>query len=399
MKNALELFPPSKEAASARLHAFVSKAGQEYARNRNFDLGPDQHQSVSLLSPYLKLKLLDERTVVRAVLAKHDEKSADKFLAEVFWRTYWKGWMELRPSVWDHYVNDVNQLRNEIQTQAGLRAQWESACFGQTGIAPFDHWAEELVQTGYLHNHARMWFASIWIFTLKLPWQLGADFFLRHLLDGDAAVNTLSWRWVAGIQSVGKTYLADPDNIAKFTLGRFASINNLAQTAHPIPATPAPNPEILPPSPPLPLSQSYGLLVHTDDLDVDRLERFAATPRAHAVLVADAEHSPWHMSQNVESFRSQAAKSVAQERRLDVLKNAQELAEWGSKNGLEQIVAPYAPVGPTRSVIEVYRTMNHVVPLSQYRRPLDEFAWPLATKGFFPFRKHIPRLVERFVRD
>ena len=43
-----------------------------------------------------------------------------------------------------------------------------------------------------------MWFASIWIFTLKLPWQKGAEFFLRELYDGDAASNTLSWRWVAG---------------------------------------------------------------------------------------------------------------------------------------------------------------------------------------------------------
>jgi deoxyribodipyrimidine photo-lyase len=65
---------------------------------------------------------------------------------------------------------------------------------------------QELVETGYLHNHARMWFASIWIFTLRLPWELGADFFLRHLLDGDAASNTLSWRWVAGLHTKGKHY-------------------------------------------------------------------------------------------------------------------------------------------------------------------------------------------------
>ena len=61
-----------------------------------------------------------------------------------------------------------------------------------TGIEGFDDWARELVDTGYMHNHARMWFASIWIFTLRLPWALGADFFLRHLLDADAASNTLS---------------------------------------------------------------------------------------------------------------------------------------------------------------------------------------------------------------
>ena len=67
---------------------------------------------------------------------------------------------------------------------------------------------KELKETNYLHNHARMWFASIWIFTLDLPWQLGAEFFMKHLYDGDAASNTLGWRWVAGIQTQGKNYLA-----------------------------------------------------------------------------------------------------------------------------------------------------------------------------------------------
>jgi deoxyribodipyrimidine photo-lyase len=73
------------------------------------------------------------------------------------------------------------------------------ATFGRTGIACFDQWTGELLETGYLHNHARVWFSSIWIFTLRLPWKLGADFFIRFLNDGDSASNTLSWRWVAGL--------------------------------------------------------------------------------------------------------------------------------------------------------------------------------------------------------
>ena len=93
---------------------------------------------------------------------------------------------------------------------------------GATAIEPFNDWVRELKETGYLHNHARMWFASIWIHTLELPWYLGADFFLKHLLDGDEAVNTLSWRWVAGLHTKGKTYLARASNIEKYTNGRYS---------------------------------------------------------------------------------------------------------------------------------------------------------------------------------
>ena len=78
-----------------------------------------------------------------------------------------------------------------------------------------------------------MWFASIWIFTLKLPWQQGAAFFLEHLLDGDSASNTLSWRWVAGLQTKGKHYLAKSWNIEKFTENRFTNIQ-LNESAVPI---------------------------------------------------------------------------------------------------------------------------------------------------------------------
>ena len=88
-----------------------------------------------------------------------------------------------------------------------------------------------------------MWFASIWIFTLKLPWELGADFFMRHLLDGDPASNTLSWRWVGGHpDAAAKTYLARRDNIERFTQGRFAP-DGLSSTAEPLDDAPPPAPQ------------------------------------------------------------------------------------------------------------------------------------------------------------
>ncbi len=391
-----DLFPPTRAAALTRLEAFAPKTAGQYAKGRNVDFGAGRHEAVSTLSPYIRARLLTEPDVARAALDHHRAADADKFLSEVFWRTYWKGWMELRPAVWQMYRADLNRLADEVQTQSGLRQKWEVACLGRTGIAPFDAWALELTQTGYLHNHARMWFASIWIFTLGLPWQLGADFFLRHLLDGDAAVNTLSWRWVAGIQTVGKSYLATESNIAKFTDGRFTSVPGLASDAPAIAYPPNPAAGLLPPATPLPLAARHGVLLHGDDCDPAPLRINDIPPLTYGYLDATQGHSPWQMAPHVAAFRCAAARDRAPD--LSVMDSAEGIALWAQKHQLDQIVTPYAPVGPVQDVLQAYCARPDALPLSQHRRDFEEAAWPLATKGFFPFRKHIPDLVNRFVR-
>ena len=195
---------PTREAGLAQLGAFLPKAGRTYANTRNHDDGVER-SNVSQLSPWLHAGLLSEAEVCQRVLAHHSPKAAEKFVAEVFWRIYFKGYLEQRPSIWTSYCNDRDAMLQAFEDDAGKRVAYMEAIEGRSGIAAFDHWAKELVETGYLHNHARMWFASIWIFTLKLDWQLGADFFLRHLIDADAASNTLSWRWVGGLHTKGKT--------------------------------------------------------------------------------------------------------------------------------------------------------------------------------------------------
>ena len=96
-----------------------------------------------------------------------------------------------------------------------IENSYKLAISSNTNIEPFNDWVEILKSTGYLHNHVRMWFASIWIFFLGIPWQLGAKFFYQNLLDGDIASNLLSWRWVAGLQTKGKRYIASEININK----------------------------------------------------------------------------------------------------------------------------------------------------------------------------------------
>ncbi len=234
-------FVATRAEALRRLDAFLPRAGRAYAENRNSDAGPDAERSVSALSPYLRYRLLTEREVIAAALDRHGPQGAEKFVSEVLWRTYFKGWLELRPTAWTRFVAE----RDAVPRTGGLARAVLAAEEGRTGIDGFDDWARELVEAGYLHNHARMWFASIWIFTLRLPWTLGADFFLRHLVDADPASNTLSWRWVAGLQTPGKTYLATADNIARYTGGRF-SPKGLATRAPALGEEPLPKPRALP---------------------------------------------------------------------------------------------------------------------------------------------------------
>ena len=149
-------------------------------------------------------------------LLKHPFQKVDKFIQEIFWRIYWKGWLELRPKVWSDFTGDLKGINEDDN--------YKKAINGETQIKCFNDWVEELKENNYLHNHTRMWFASIWIFTLNLPWQKGAEFFIKNLLDGDAASNTLSWRWVAGLQTKGKHYVAQSWNINKFTNNKYQDV-------------------------------------------------------------------------------------------------------------------------------------------------------------------------------
>ena len=214
-------FEPSRAQATNKLDNFVENNLSEYSRLRNFDFGPDKRSNISCISPYISHGILNELEVIDKALKKFSFSKNEKFIQEVLWRTYWKGWLELRPNVWTDYLIELKIIREEYKDNE----DYLNAIDGNTNIECFNEWVKELKEFNYLHNHTRMWFASIWIFTLNLPWQLGAEFFMKHLYDGDAASNTLGWRWVAGIQTQGKHYLASEWNIKKFTNNRFNNIN------------------------------------------------------------------------------------------------------------------------------------------------------------------------------
>lgn len=389
-------FPPTRDAALARMADFLPRAGRAYAGRRNHDL--PGHRDVSRLSPYIRHRVLTEEDLLAATLQRHSPEAAEKFVQEIFWRTYWKGWLEMRPSVWADYQRGLARALDRIATEGGLRRGWEAACTGRTGIDGFDAWADELVTTGYMHNHARMWFASIWIFTLRLPWELGADFFLRHLLDGDAASNTLSWRWVAGLHTAGKTYLARPDNIAAHTGGRY-NPTGLARSAPPLPADP-PAPRVPLPQPvPLRPGPAQGLLLTEDDLSPDWLFDAGLTPAATATLQATARRSPLDVAPMVHDFTAALiADMTAREPRLGPVTPVTDTADilrWVTRARLAEVVAPHIPTGPASDATAgLARALSDAgIRLTRPLRPYDAAAWPHATHGFFRFREAIPRLI------
>ncbi len=397
---------PTRDEARRRLDAFVPLAGRAYAASRNLDLGPGRHRNVSRLSPYVRARLVTEPEVLSAVLERHTPSAAYKFVSEVFWRTYWKGWLEARPAVWRDYLAAVDARAAEIDADDARRRALAAAEAGETGIAPFDAWAGELVASGYLHNHARMWFASIWIFTLALPWELGADFFMRHLLCGDPASNTLSWRWVAGLHTRGKTYLARPSNIARYTEGRFEATAGLATRA---PALDGPSYAIEREAS-VPLDRPRGpalLVLHDDDCGFESLGLGDADVHGTYGIVAAEARSPRGLARGAAAFaRGAVADAVARaphgavETPFDggaTRRASDALATAAAAAGTRTILAPFAPVGPVRDALDALRgeLATRDLTLAEIGRPYDAFAYPHATRGFFALRTKIPNVLEQ----
>jgi deoxyribodipyrimidine photo-lyase len=387
-------FLPTRAAALARLEEFLPDAGR-YAADRNF-VRPG-HPNISRLSPWVQKRLLLEEEVVAAARERWSFEAVEKFVQEVYWRTYWKGWLEQRPEAWSRWVEAVPRLRDALSAEQ--RSTLEAALAGRTGIEGFDDWARELVTTGYLHNHARMWFASIWVFTLRLPWELGAAFFYEHLLDGDVASNTLSWRWVAGLQTPGKTYVARADNIAHYTDGRHVpQASQLASAAFPIKEPAMPKVAAWTENP-LWINASEGragLWVHPEDLAVERgelsAEKFVAINASWPKLIA--KKAGWSEAVAIwtqAALQDGAARAgahfgaeVSAESTDDF---AMTMLDWARGHHLKRVVAYRPFVGPwlvEAQAIESALSQAGIA-IMWRRRAWDTRLFPHATRGYFPF--------------
>lgn len=389
-----DAFPPSYEAAKQRLANFIERAGQHYTRSRSFISPPGDNATTSCLSPYIGRRLLPEWQIVHAVLQAHGTVAAEKFIQEICWRTYWKGWLELRPRVWQDYLKWRSDDQQHVAESTELKQRLEQALSAQTGIDCFDCWVRELVTNGYLHNHARMWFASIWIFTLKLPWTLGADFFYRNLLDADAASNTLSWRWVAGLHTKGKPYVARADNICKYTQGQFNPCGQLNENPDPLEER-YPSPALVSTvsSQPFRPPDNAAYLATMENLAFPSL----ADNRPRAILMP--HYVDINFSAKVQHF-NQAILRDTSERYHAPLISVEDVADWAHGHAVQDLIMPRLLVGPLAHLNQALDEQLHQKDIRCHQpwQEWDRQLFPLATRGYFPFTKKLKsKMLEKLI--
>ena len=378
------IFAASRAKAIDQLNNFIEQNLTDYSKLRNFDFGPDNRSNISCLSPYITHGIINELEVIDKSLKKFSFAKNEKFIQEVLWRVYWKGWLELRPNVWSDYLNELGKVKDEFKNNQN----YLDAIEGKTNVDCFNQWVIELKEKNYLHNHTRMWFASIWIFTLELPWQLGAEFFMQHLYDGDAASNTLGWRWVAGVQTQGKHYLASEWNINKFTNNRFKNIK-LNENAKPISSDKTysvtnkrfENSEIY---------EDKTLLIFENNMTFE-FSDFKEHKFKKILLVSNDTNRTIKLSEKVLKFKANLLED--QKIRLEEKSiNCETININDLKNITEDVYAIYPTVGENLDFIQNNQLRN----IKFLYRKLDQFSWQYCNKGFFNFKNYIPKIIANF---
>ena len=353
---------------------FIQKGLKDYSSKRNYDFGPKSRENTSNLSKYISHRIINEYDLVREILSEYNLQKVDKFIQEVFWRVYWKGWLEHRPDVWRDFVDSDPTYSEE---------KYENAINGETGIECFDDWVKELKSENYLHNHTRMWFASIWIFTLNLPWELGARFFMKYLFDGDAASNTLSWRWVAGIQTQGKNYLARESNIRKFTNQRYMN-TSLNENALPLE-----NPKIYFPQDVrhVRTTQKYkNLVLFESDLNVNERYSFFKNYENIFLILLDNKNRKIKLDEKVLNFKRTLQVAFANE-----ISNSQIIDEDTFISLNAQFDVLYPSIGENMDFLD--REFKDIDKLHFIGLKEDIYCWQFSKKGFFNFKKNIPEVI------
>ena len=377
------IFEASRAKAVDQLNNFIEQNLTDYSKLRNFDFGPDNRSNISCLSPYITHGIINELEVIDKSLKKFSFAKNEKFIQEVLWRVYWKGWLELRPNVWSDYLIELGKIKDEFKNNQN----YLDAIEGKTNVDCFNQWVIELKENNYLHNHTRMWFASIWIFTLELPWQLGAEFFMQHLYDGDTASNTLGWRWVAGVQTQGKHYLASEWNINKFTNNRFQNIKlnenaspKISNKSYPLIKRNFNNPQNL---------EEKNLLIFENNLSFEITDFQENNFKKIYIISNKNENRSIKLSEKLVKFKSLLMKD--QEQRLKDKSIDCEVIDISEVKNIENYYSLYPTVGENLD----YLNSNNIKMAFLYRN-LDQLSWQYCNKGFFNFKNYIPKIISSF---
>ena len=391
------MFQSSLKEAQAFQEFYLPNTGSYYRDNRNYSYDfTNNRNTTSLLSPYIRYRLLSEEDIIKKTLSINSFTKTEKFIQEIYWRTYWKGWLEHRPNVYDDYLTE----RNELLKKFSDTSMYQKAINGETHLTFFNDWIKKLKEYGYLHNHVRMWFASIWIFTFDLPWQLGANFFMENLLDGDPASNTLSWRWVAGIQTKGKHYLARKNNIIKY--GNIQINDNIKLNEQAVCLEDnktyfakdlvLDNPKA---------DDLDSILIPTDDLNFILNNKFQFKNIFSGIPLND--YNDHNFSQKVKDHIKKITISNFKDNNfykdyeyiVEFENYYESLNNWIKKNNIKKIGLPYVAKGNWNKIYQKLISNNPSINFVYLHRKYDMDAWKFAKKGFFNFKKHIPELISK----
>ena len=358
------------EEANSKLDNFIKNNLNTYHKLRNYDFGVKDRTNVSQISKYLTHRILYEYEILEKLKSFDNKK---KFTDEILWRLYWKGYLENYKSIWNEYKS--------LEGLSYNKNVYENAINGKTGIDCFDTWIEELKENNYLHNHSRMWFASIWIFTLRLPWQLGSRLFMQHLLDGDSASNTLSWRWVAGMHTNKKPYFASKENINKYTANRFKNLTiNISNEFNK-------NTEIkhLPNKIPIQNNQSMSdiLFMFDNDLYVsNRSELFRSYSKVYIIFKQTIENN-LKLCENVSHYKMRLIESIHA-----YIPNSEIVPSHNLDNlmsNFEFIDVIYPGIGDNLDFINEVSN-NRQVSIKYIFRREDLKSWSFARSGFYKYK-------------
>ena len=376
------------------LENFLQEKISKYSQFRNFDYGPNYpHKAVSGLSPFISKGIIKEEYILDKI--NDSKNSSDKFIQEVLWRTYWKGWLERHKEVWLDYKDSIElELDNIYHSE--LAEKYEKAINGKTNLEPYDEWINQLKSTGYLHNHARMWFASIWIHYFGLPWQLGAQLFYSHLLDADIASNTLSWRWVAGLQTAGKKYIANSQNIMKFSLSRFKSFSLPKLISIDIPFKKYTlneinynNDFVLDPN------KKNAFLVVENNLDINFIKR--NKDNISLVLLLDTNNFKNNLSLISKKFQNSCNADFINLckqhnisiKKIDISKSFNQCLKILKEEKILDIYSEYITIGFEKDIVKrlITSLKKHNISYSFFLSDFYKEVWRFCDKGFFNFKK------------